>query len=106
MSNPLAVYLNDHPAGAVGAIELIEHLARENAGTDLGNFLMKTAAEIAEDKETLEDITGRVGVPQRPGHGLIDREKVGAVPRLEPRHHVFSLYGTGAGAAHSAVPAA
>ena len=34
----LAIYLNDHLAGATVGVELVRRTARENAGTDLGAF--------------------------------------------------------------------
>jgi hypothetical protein len=62
----LDVYLNDHLAGATGGIELCRRALRENSGTDLGAFLERLLAEIAEDRRTLEEITLRLGTDRSP----------------------------------------
>jgi hypothetical protein len=63
---PLDVYLNDHLAGSVGAIEIAKRCAAENSGTDLGRFLQDVLVEIEEDKRTLEGIMDAVGASRNP----------------------------------------
>lgn len=63
---PLDIYLNDHLAGSVGAIEIAKRTAAENSGTELGRFLEKVLAEIEEDRRTLEGIMDAVGAARNP----------------------------------------
>lgn len=51
--NNLGTYLNDHLAGAVAALELIEHRQEEYKDEPLGRFFESLKAEIEADKETL-----------------------------------------------------
>jgi hypothetical protein len=66
-----AIYLNDHLAGATGALELVKRAAGSNRGGELGGFLARLRDEIAEDRETLIEAMRRLDV------GL-DRAKVAA----------------------------
>jgi hypothetical protein len=59
----LAIYLNDHLAGATLGVELVRRAARENAGNELGEFLRSLSAEIAEDRATLVGLMERMGIP-------------------------------------------
>jgi hypothetical protein len=52
----LASYLNDHLAGSVGALELLEHWAHLNDGKPLGDFFMDIEAEIRADQEKLREV--------------------------------------------------
>jgi hypothetical protein len=58
----LATYLNDHLAGAVGALELIEHFKTAQAGTPLERFLTQLQVEISEDRELLEALMVRLHI--------------------------------------------
>lgn len=60
--NHIATYLNDHLAGASAALELLEHLEEAHAGTDLGREVAGLRAEVAEDRQELETIMGRLDV--------------------------------------------
>jgi hypothetical protein len=60
----LATYLNDHLAGAVGALELLEHLERAHAGTPVARTLSELRAEIEADRETLESLMVRLHVTE------------------------------------------
>ena len=51
----LASYLNDHLAGSVGALELLEHWAKLHEGKPLGRFFMDIEAEIGADQEKLRE---------------------------------------------------
>jgi hypothetical protein len=57
----LAVYLNDHLAGATGIVELVRRAAGEHAGTDLGAFLTGLAAEVAQDRRALRALMQATG---------------------------------------------
>jgi hypothetical protein len=58
----LATYLNDHLAGAVAALELLEHLERTHA--DLAPFLRALRHDIEHDRAELEALIARLGVTQ------------------------------------------
>jgi hypothetical protein len=58
----LAIYLNDHLAGATGGLELARRAQGANAGTPLGDLLAGLVVEIEDDKEALERIMDRLGV--------------------------------------------
>jgi hypothetical protein len=49
----LAIYLNDHLAGATGGRELARRAAASNRGSSYGPFLEQLAAELDEDRESL-----------------------------------------------------
>lgn len=68
MNEPKAldIYLNDHLAGSVGAIEIAKRCADQNSGTDLGQFLANFLAEVDEDKRTLEGLMDAVGAARNP----------------------------------------
>lgn len=50
----IATYLNDHLAGSVVAIELLEHLEAAHAGTDVGRFAAELRADVSADRRELE----------------------------------------------------
>ena len=58
----LGVYLNDHLAGSVAALELIRHSMEQNEGTALGAFLGSLRRDIEEDSQELEQIMASLGV--------------------------------------------
>jgi hypothetical protein len=49
----LAIYFNDHLAGATAGLELAKRIRGQNEGTELGAFMEGLVAEIAEDRQTL-----------------------------------------------------
>jgi hypothetical protein len=62
MSTPSLVgYLNDHLAGSVVALELLEHLIPHHQGTDLGAVLADLRREIAEDQDVLRRLIDELG---------------------------------------------
>jgi hypothetical protein len=78
-----AIYLNDHLAGAIAGHELARRAAGSNEGGELGGFLTRLAAEIGEDRETLERAMSKLGVRSDPAKRVLGwtAEKVG---RLKP----------------------
>ena len=52
----IATYLNDHLAGSVVAIELIETLESTHAGTPLENFFSELRADVIADRKELESL--------------------------------------------------
>lgn len=62
----LAIYLNDHLAGATAGTELARRAGSSNEGTPLGEHLERLASEIAEDREALIEVMDRLGVRRDP----------------------------------------
>lgn len=52
----LSTYLNDHLAGSVAALELVEHLAKNYPDTTLEAFFAELHVEISSDQEVLRDL--------------------------------------------------
>jgi hypothetical protein len=61
-TEPLVTYLNDHIGGSRSALQLLDHLV-DNAGDEPATreFLTSLRADIAADRETLEQLIHRVG---------------------------------------------
>ena len=55
----LATYLNDHVAGAVAAVELLEHLVESHKGTPLEKFFENLRADVVADLEVLRKLLQR-----------------------------------------------
>jgi len=58
----LPIYLNDHLAAAVGAVQLARRAARQNRGSEYGEALERLATEIDEDRHALLDLMKQLGV--------------------------------------------
>ena len=58
----LAIYLNDHLAGATAGLELARRAASSNEGSEYGRFLDELTAEIDEDREALFELMRSVDV--------------------------------------------
>jgi hypothetical protein len=61
-SDYLAIYLNDHLAGATVGCELAKRTAGANKDTEFGPFLERIRDEIEEDRATLEEVMDTLGV--------------------------------------------
>jgi hypothetical protein len=57
-------YLNDHLAGSVGALELVEHWTHLHEGKPLGVFFSDIEAEIRADQNALRDIMHLLGIEE------------------------------------------
>jgi len=57
----LTIYLNDHLAGSVGALELVDHLIETYKGKPLEQFFKDLQSEIAADQDTLQDLIEKLG---------------------------------------------
>lgn len=65
MEELLAIYLNDHLAGATAGVELARRLRASNEDDpEFGPALAEVCAEIEADRETLETVMDRFGVGQ------------------------------------------
>jgi hypothetical protein len=60
----LESYLNDHLAGSVGALELLEHWAHLHEGRPLGGFFLELQAEIRADQNTLREVMHSSGIEE------------------------------------------
>ena len=61
MDDPLAIYLHDHLAGSSFAVELLEKLASEFAGTPSGDVARELLEQVQIDRSTLERLIAKVG---------------------------------------------
>ncbi|HET6579208.1 MAG TPA: hypothetical protein VFG66_12855 [Gemmatimonadales bacterium] len=59
-NDALAVYLNDHLAGSVAALELIESLTAHEHGRPLEQTLLGLHRDISQDQETLRELLARL----------------------------------------------
>lgn len=57
----LLIYLNDHLAGSVLALELIERCRKDNPDGPLGEFLPRLSADIREDQDVVKELLDRLG---------------------------------------------
>lgn len=62
----LAIYLNDHLAGATAGRELSRRAAASNRDTSYGPFLAELAREVQEDRESLLAIMRALGIKVDP----------------------------------------
>jgi hypothetical protein len=60
----LAIYLNDHLAGSVVAIELLQHLERAYVGRPVERFAADLRAEIQADQQELQRLMGELNVTE------------------------------------------
>ena len=61
----LAIYLNDHLAGATGGTELARRAASSAAGTQMAGPLRRFATEATEDRQALLDMMAALDIPVR-----------------------------------------
>ena len=60
----LTIYLNDHLAGSVGALELVDHLIETYKGKPLEQFFKDLRDEIDADQSTLEKLIETLGAKE------------------------------------------
>ena len=58
----LATYLNDHLAGSVVALALLDHLEEDGAGTAETSLLADVHADIEADRQELEAFMAQMGI--------------------------------------------
>lgn len=61
MADHLAVYLQDHLAGARFAIQLLKDLSSQAADPDVARFSAALLVEVEADRATLHDLVERIG---------------------------------------------
>jgi hypothetical protein len=64
--NQLATYLNDHLAGSVAAVELLEHLIKTHEGSPLAEFFQRLRADVVADQEILRKLVKRFKADEGP----------------------------------------
>ena len=62
----LRIYLNDHLAASVGGVELARRSQSSNDDNEYGDFLKRLVADIEDDRESLEQIMDKLGIPRDP----------------------------------------
>ncbi len=89
----LAIYLNDHLAGATAILQLARRTAASNRDSDHGVFLAELSEEIAEDRESLLEVMRALEVRRDPAKVLAAwaAEKAGRL-KLNGRLLSYSPY--------------
>src|SRR5207244_12333871 len=80
----LATYLNDHLAGSVAALELLEYLEKTETGKAMGRFVPELRADIAADRRELGAPMARPALPASPSRAAA-APLAGPKPRNKPR---------------------
>ena len=62
VNESLVTYLNDHLAGSVVALELLDHLEEDGTGTAEASLLAGVHADIEADRQELEAFMARRGI--------------------------------------------
>jgi hypothetical protein len=57
-------YLNDHLAGSISALEVIDHWAEAHKGELVSSFFLEIGKQIKADQDTLRDIMRVLGVEE------------------------------------------
>ncbi len=60
----IAIYLNDHLAGSVAALELLEQLEEDHSGSPLEGFFAELRTEIEADRQELESLMQRLDISE------------------------------------------
>src|SRR4051794_29785754 len=60
----LSDYLNDHLAGSVAALELLDRLVESYKGKPFEHFFADLRADIAQDQEQLKQLIEKLGVAE------------------------------------------
>jgi hypothetical protein len=66
MSKNLTIYLNDHLAGSVAALELVDRLIETYKGNPLEQFFKDLRSEIDADQRELQDLIEKLGEKESP----------------------------------------
>lgn len=65
-NSQIAIYLNDHLAGSVAGLNMLEHIINRLEGTDSVSELQRIKAEIESEQEELKRLIEKVGSSQSP----------------------------------------
>ena len=97
MSNEnLDIYLNDHLAGSVGALELLDRFIENNKDKSIGNFLADLRKEIEADQEKLQGLIERLGLEESPvrkaGAWIIEKLSRAKIKSGDSGHDEMGLF--------------
>ncbi|MEY2501812.1 MAG: hypothetical protein QOI07_2146 [Verrucomicrobiota bacterium] len=62
--NDLGNYLNDHLAGSVGALELLDRMVETYEGKPLERFFRELRDDIQHDQEQLKELIAKLGIEE------------------------------------------
>jgi hypothetical protein len=87
----LAIYLNDHLAGATGGVELARRARSSNRGTKWGEALKGICVEIEADRTSLEEVMAQLAIKRSTAKiaGAWTAEKLGRL-KLNGRARGYS----------------
>jgi hypothetical protein len=63
-AEPLHLYLNDHLAGAIAALELLDDLIARHEAHRLASFLAELRDDVAADQQSLRELMEKVGADE------------------------------------------
>lgn len=92
----LSSYLNDHLAGSVGALELLDRLIDTYKGKPLERFFADLRNEIEADQETLKDLIARLGekesTARKAGAWVVEKFSRAKIQLSETREGEMGLF--------------
>jgi len=92
----LSSYLNDHLAGSVGALELLDRLIKIYEEKPLGRFFQELRAEIEADQETLKELIGKLGEEEstvrKAGAWIVEKLSRAKIQLSESREGEMGLF--------------
>jgi hypothetical protein len=92
-NDSLATYLNDHLAGSVVALELLDHLQQEGAGPGEVSLLAGVHADILADRQELKALLGQLGIavsaPRKTTAWLVEKLSEIKLRLDDPGHGAF-----------------
>jgi hypothetical protein len=92
----LSSYLNDHLAGSVGALELLDRLIDDNSGKPLERFFRDLRNEIDTDQETLKELIAKLGEKEstvrKAGAWIVEKLSRAKIQLSETREGELGLF--------------
>ena len=92
----LSSYLNDHLAGSVGALELLDRLIEIYKGKPLELFFSDLRNEIGADQETLKELIARLGeresAVRKAGAWIVEKLSRAKIQLSETREGEMGLF--------------
>jgi hypothetical protein len=92
----LSSYLNDHLAGSVGALELLDRLIDIYQGKPLEPFLRDLRNEIEADQETLKELIAKLGAKEsavrKAGAWIVEKLSRAKIQLSEVREGEMGLF--------------
>jgi hypothetical protein len=92
----LSSYLNDHLAGSVSALELLDRLIDTYQERPLGRFFEELRTEIDADQETLKELIARLGEKEstvrKAGAWIAEKISRAKIPLSETRDGEMGLF--------------